>query len=145
MLIKDFHDFKKILGEMPVLCTDSEYHVCSSLAAWKSASTLRLLFWLHSQLLNLADEPDVYSLLLQFLWDRQTDTIIHSNDNTSLGLLEGWNTVCFRFQSISITNLFSHSFGTFVSSSLSLSSSYGPFVCRTCTMGRIFLDLYHLN
>ena len=33
---------------------------CSSLAAWKSASTLRLL-WLQSHLLNLADKPDLFS------------------------------------------------------------------------------------
>ena len=41
--------------ESGLLCTDS------------SASTLHL-FWLQRQLLNIAGEPDIYSLLLQFLF-----------------------------------------------------------------------------
>ena len=44
----------------------SEYQNCSYLAAGNSASTLRL-FWLQSQLLYLADQSDVYYLLLQTL------------------------------------------------------------------------------
>ena len=49
------------------MCTDSlKNQFCSSLAALKSASILRL-FSLQSQLLNLLGEPDVYSLLLQIL------------------------------------------------------------------------------
>ena len=44
----------------------SEYQFCSSLAALNSASNLRM-FWLQSQLLNLADKPGVYSLLLNSL------------------------------------------------------------------------------
>ena len=43
-----------------------EYQFFSSLAASNSASTLRL-FWFQSQLLILADKPDVYSILLQAL------------------------------------------------------------------------------
>ena len=58
-----------------------KYRFCPSLAAWKSAPTFRL-FWLQIQLLNLAGEPDVYSLLLQFsgipwlIWQIQSPTTI---------------------------------------------------------------------
>ena len=50
-----------------LLCNDRfEYQSCSSLAAGHSASTLRL-FWHQSQLLNVADNAEEYSLLLQIL------------------------------------------------------------------------------
>ena len=49
-----------------LLCTDSfQYQFCSSLVAWKSATTFRL-FWLQSQLLILAGLSDVYSVHWQF-------------------------------------------------------------------------------
>ena len=50
---------RKLKQKLESGCTDSfEYQFCSSLAASKSASTLRL-FRLQSQMLNLAGEPDV--------------------------------------------------------------------------------------
>ena len=67
--------------ESGLLCTDSsfEHQFFSSLAAWKSASTLRL-FWPQSQLLNLAGEPDVYSPLAQNLCVVLTPRSICSHD-----------------------------------------------------------------
>ena len=74
---------KKI--ESGLLCTDSsKYQFFSSFAAWKSASTLRL-FWLQSQLLNLAEEPDVYSLLYQNLWFSPAMIVHFSFSNTYTG------------------------------------------------------------
>ena len=53
-------------SESGLLCTDSsEYKFCSPLAAGNWASTLRL-FWLQSQLLNVADKPDVYIFLYYY-------------------------------------------------------------------------------
>ena len=56
-----------------LLCTDSsEYQFFSSLPAGNSALTLRL-FWLQSQRLNLAENPDVFFLLFQILWTIAVD------------------------------------------------------------------------
>ena len=58
---------QELIAKIGVRVADcSEYQFSSSHPADKLASTL-CLFWLQSKLFNLADKPDVYSLLLHIL------------------------------------------------------------------------------
>ena len=109
-ILKNVRKFTQKLG-LGLLCTDSiEYQFCSSLAAQKSASTLRL-FWLQSQLLNLAGEPDRFSLLLQFPWLPSLCVVISHMNNAGAS---DWHVLESerknKCEEISFKSFFFHSF-----------------------------------